>query len=275
MWIQKIIFSFLIAIFLIGCGSPRINLKPNDKLISQSFVVTIPDDGWYTFYTIEERLQRSENGYDILGFSRNIPDKLREVFDIETDFLDSTGSGLFDKNKHKDLEESLEKKKASKERLKNYSERGVSYYKRFIDYMVNLKCMTYVESQNIANGVGTKRYQTSCCYYDKQGLPKSLYLSYWYVFTFGDTTFKDASTPSLRIATMKEIQDEFKQDVKKIVDNIELFDMDKEKMKKEGLYYEDKEYDVNDEFKTKGRVLDCGISKVTNRWECEEKIADY
>jgi hypothetical protein len=122
----------------------------------------------------------------------------------------------------------------------------VSYVKSYVDFIGGLKCATRVESSNIALGVGTKSYQTSCYYFDNQKGAKHIHLGYSYTYTHSGTKH-DSDTKSSSI-TPQEMQKQFKQDMKAIFDSLVIHDMDREKMSKEGLLY-DKKYDIDSEFR--------------------------
>lgn len=143
---------------------------------------------------------------------------------------------------HKDTSNQMEKYeqnyKMSDWGKKNNVERGVSYVKRYVDFIGGLKCATRVESSNIALGVGTKSYQTNYNYFDNQNGAKNIHLDYSYTYTHSGTKY-DSDTKSSSV-TPEAMQHQFKQDMKAIFDSLVIHDMDRARMSKEGLLHDQK-----------------------------------
>jgi hypothetical protein len=151
---------------------------------------------------------------------------------------------MLHKNTNEQMEEYERNYEMSDWEKKNNAERGVSYVKRYVDFIGGLKCATRVESSNIALGVGTKSYQTNCNYFDNQNGAKNIHLDYRYTYTHSGTKH-DNDTQS-NSATPQAIQQQFKQDIKAIFDSLIIHDMDRDRMTKEGLLH-DKKYEIQEE----------------------------
>ena len=145
---------------------------------------------------------------------------------------------LLDKEKSDLLEKTILTSPLTEWEKKNYAERGVQYSKGFIEYVDGLRCRTSAESGNLALGVGSKRYQTFCNYYDIQGNPKELWINYTYTYTHSGTKYDGDSQSGSVSPEMMQIQ--FKQDMKAIFDSLVIHDMDRERMSKAGLLHERK-----------------------------------
>lgn len=123
------------------------------------------------------------------------------------------------------------------------TERGVVCNKDYVDFIGGLKCVTDVESSNIALGVGNKKYYTVCGYYDTAGAKKRIDILYSYTYAHsGIKTDGDTKSSSV---TPEAMSQQFKQDMKAIFDSLVIHDMDREKMNKEGLLH-DRKYEIQE-----------------------------
>jgi len=245
---KQLVLSF-ITLFMIGCGSSGIDLKPNEKLSTHSYSIVITGNGWWTGQKVEDRMLKFQGMYDRLWFSRHLPNMMSEDVSITVSIIpqDEIASDyLLYKNQGNQMEERIKNFKMSDWEKRNNAERGVNYVKQYVDYIGGLKCGTRVESSNIALGVGTKSYQTNCTYFDNQGGAKNIHFGYSYTYTHSGTKYDgDSQSSSVSPETM---QLQFKKDMKAIFDSLVIHDMDRERMRKEGLLH-DKKYDINSEFR--------------------------
>lgn len=209
-------------------------------------------------------------------FHRIIPNMMKQDINIRVTNLDPQDLPEY-RMLHKETSKELEKYFGNWQLtdwwMNNHMERGVNYYKNYIDIIGGLKCMTTVESQNMADGIGSKNYQTSCNYYDKQGLPKHIHLDYRFYYTFDRTKFEGGDDPSLVRHRLEEIQLQFKKDMKEIFDSIEIYDMDRDRMQKEGLLYNEK-YSLDKESKAKDKSMKCTFIKESDSWACVGRETD-
>ncbi|MCP4972011.1 MAG: hypothetical protein GY932_15650, partial [Arcobacter sp.] len=68
-------------------------------------------------------------------------------------------------------------------------------------------------------------------------IPKRFHASYWFVILLAKSKYENAYGTQILENKLKDIHYEFKEDVKEIFDSLTFYDMDIEKMKKEGLYF--------------------------------------
>ena len=240
----------VISIFLIrGCSSKikRLELEPYAKLSVPSISINVPSslskDRWITY---GDTLYDSGNAIQLF---RHLPNMMSEDVGIEVSNLSKdrvNNYNMLDKEKNTNLEQIVKNTLISDWETKNNAERGVKYRKRYVDFMGGLKCITRVESGNIALGVGRKSYQTNCNYFDTTGNPKLIHFDYNYMYTHSGTKY-DSDTKSSTV-TPEAMQQQFKQDMKAIFDSLVIHDIDKAKMSKEGLLH-DRKYDIESEFK--------------------------
>ena len=244
---MKQLVLLFITIFMIGCGSSGIDLKPNEKLSTQSYSISITGNGWWTGQKVEDRMLKFQGMYDRLWFSRHLPNMMSEDVRITVGIperLKESTDKFFIKNFN--YEKWAQEVLVRSDIVANMKERGVTYSKKYVDYIGGLKCGTDVESSNLALGVGSKRYYTVCGYYDVNGAKKRIDIFYNYTCTHSGTKY-DSDTKSSSI-TPEAMQLQFKQDMKAIFDSLVIHDMDRERMRKEGLLHS-KKYDTDSEFR--------------------------
>lgn len=236
----------LMVLFIAGCAHSGIDLQPNEKLSTQSYSIVITDDGWWTGQKPEERMLKFQSTSDRLWFSRHLPNMMSEDVSIEVSSLSKDRVGnynMLDKEKNAHLEQIVKNTPMSDWETKNNAERGVKYRKKYVDFIGGLKCITRVESGNIALGIGRKSYQTNCNYFDTNGNPKLVHFDYHYVYTHSGTKY-DSDNKSSSVSP-ESMQTKFKQDMKAIFDSLMIHDMDRERMAKEGLLH-DKKYEIQE-----------------------------
>lgn len=234
----------LMVLFIAGCAHSGIDLQPNEKLSTQSYSIVITDDGWWTGQKPEERMLKFQGTSDRLWFSRHLPNMMSENVSIMVRVPpeNQNVNFLLDKKKNDDLERTRSLPPSEWEK-KNIAERGVAYNKHYVDFIGGLKCTSNAESSSPALGVGFKKYYTVCGYYDINGNKKRIDIMYHYVSSFNGTKFQSDATST--IASGKDIDTLFKQDMKAIFDSLVIHDIDRAKMQNEGLLH-DKKYEIQE-----------------------------
>lgn len=259
---KNILILILIAILFEGCGryvlvnGKEVVMTNDARLFTKNRTISakapnnlnIPFIGYYRF------------DKELLNFERIIPNMMQEKINITVENFDPSKATTLDRLLYKNLnntfEEYFETLPLTDWKMTNHIERGVNYYKNYVDFVSGLKCGTNVESQNIAEGIGSKKYWTFCPYYDKQGSKKYIGLDYRFYYTFDRTKFQGSDNPSLIGHRFEEVQLQFKKDMKVIFDSMEIYDMDRERMRKEGLLY-NKKYILETESNAKDKSLKC------------------
>ncbi|MBE0496835.1 MAG: hypothetical protein IBX45_10515, partial [Campylobacterales bacterium] len=92
-------------------------------------------------------------------------------------------------------------------------------------------------------------------------------IDYHFYYTFDRTKFQGSNNPSLARHQFEEIQLQFKKDMKVIFDSMEIYDMDRERMEKEGLLY-NKKYMLETESNAKDKSLKCTYIKEIDSFDC-------
>ncbi|QOG12444.1 hypothetical protein [Arcobacter sp. FWKO B] len=264
---KTFVLALIIVIGLSGCmrRSSYISLQPHTKIASPSVGILTPSSYPKTPF---ETWNIHPNA--VIHLDRTIPNMMRQNIRISVELLESgpsTLDSLLDKKFNDTFEKYNEVLPLTNWQMYNTFERGVNYYKDYVDFVAGLKCGTRVESQNIAEGIGSKAYWTLCPYYDKQGNKKYIRTNYRFYFTFDRTKFQGSDNPSLVRHRFEEIQLQFKKDMKVIFDSMEIYDMDRERMEKEGLLY-NKKYMLETESKAKDKSLKCTYIKEIDSFEC-------
>jgi len=245
---KQLIIPVLIIVFFIGCNKrdPHFKTEPvpnNTQMMSVNNALSLQIPPSYP-----KTLWRAWSDFrsDRITLSRTIPNMMYQNIDIEIRPLSPKriSKGLLNKKYIDVLNEHLHNLPLTPWEIKNHKERRITYIKKYADYIAGLKCTTIVESRNITANIGSRDYQSSCDYYDKKGNPQRLHSHYIFTFTFNRTLFEGSShSPSLVQHHLEEIQVQFKKDMKAIFDSMILYDMDTERMKKEGLFF-DKKYQI-------------------------------
>lgn len=247
---RNILFLVISIFFITGCSFPsapnngkRIEVVNNEQIYTKSGSISATAPNNFSKIPFKGYTRFDE---DLIAFNRRLPNMMSEDVSIEVSDLSKervNNYNMLDKEKNTDLEQIVKNTPISEWETKNNAERGVKYRKKYVDFIGGLKCITRVESGNIALGIGRKSYQTNCNYFDTNGTPKLIHFDYHYVYTHSGTKH-DSDTKSSSI-TPEAMQQQFKQDIKAIFDSLVIHDMDRDRMSKEGLLH-DRKYEIQE-----------------------------
>ncbi|OPA75978.1 hypothetical protein BFG05_08040 [Campylobacter pinnipediorum subsp. pinnipediorum] len=249
---KKIILFIIVTIFFSGCSykSHYIEVGPNTKLSAPKFAFTIPNS--YPNYPFEtNEIYNSDNTVFIL---RDIPNMMKEdirIFSYDLNKTDKHDNLAYDLLSKKNIFEYYINTPLSEFKLEGHRESRTEYYKRYIDYIAGLKCYTISLSTNIGMGLGNRLNSITCPYYNKDGEEMAIMVHYDFIFTTGGTVLEGSKQSSTKNYTPQQMNYAFKQDVKEIFDSLDIYDIDKDRMIKQGMYYPDKKYDINADNKVK------------------------
>lgn len=245
---KKVLQFIIVGVLFGGCGgSENIKLSSNTKLVCESIHINAPEPSykiaWEAWYL---------NSTNYIQLFRQIPNMISEDVNIMVRIPpeEQNINFLLDKKKSDDLERTRALPISEWEK-KNISGRGVKYNKHYVDYIGGLKCTTNAESSSPALGVGFKKYYTVCGYYDTNGNKKRIDIMYHYTSTFNGTKFQSDTTST--VASNKDIETLFKQDMKAIFDSLVIHDMDRTRMQKAGLLH-NRVYDVDTEYRVNNNI---------------------
>lgn len=261
----------LISFLFTGCirKSSIVHLKPNTKVSSDCISILIPDS-----YPKNPFYNFGANQSDRIYITRNIPNMMRENIDIYCFNIKNNHTGLkalLHKDKNKTFDKEYTNRYLSDWEMSNYLERRVNYSKQYINFVGKLKCTEDVQSSNIADGVGSKKYSLSCPYYDKQGDKKFIHVMANMYLTFDRTKFVGSDSPSLVKHKLLDIEKQFKMDMREVLDSLEIYNIDIERMQKDELLY-NKKYDIEAESKAKDLTFNCEYT--SDNVLCEGKEID-
>jgi|GEM_PF-1372402 len=137
------------------------------------------------------------------------------------------------------------------------TEKYITYAKRYINFIDKLKCMVNVKLVDVTRYFDKENtiilgYPIICPYYNKEGAKKYLCIN--------ASSIKLVSEKVDEKDKWLDAQEKFRMDLKEMADSLEVYDVDKEQMQKEGLLY-DKKYDILAESKAKDLSFDCKLVK--------------
>ncbi len=262
---KNIVMIILISFLFTGCirKADTILLQPNAKVPFPYIYILAPSS--YPKIPFETYKERIFSDYTIFLF-RTIPNMMKENITLSVvRIIDGDEEKysyvkdlkiLLDKDKNKIFDKEFTNRYLDDGEMSNHLTMRANYSKRYINFVGKLKCMESVKSNNIADGVGRKNYNIGCPYYDKQGNKKYIYITASMNFTFDGTKFDGSDNPSLAKYKLLDIEKQFKMDMKEILDSLEIYDIDIERMQKDELLY-DKKYDIEAEAKAKNLTFNC------------------
>lgn len=133
-----------------------------------------------------------------------------------------------------------------------YNEKyGIKYYEGSVDYIDGIRCRSFSQKEKYREDydhkitINIQTYDTFCSYYDLSGKGRLLWITYEYNYSFGSQALKGLDE-NLKSQSLKDIQHQFKQDIKTIFDSLQIHDMDRAKMKELGLLH-NKAYEIKRE----------------------------
>lgn len=131
----------------------------------------------------------------------------------------------------------------------NDREQSIGYVRNWTSYAMGLKCIEGVFSRShggLMASISSKNYGLSCGYYDKTEGRRLFVLRYRYNYAGGPVRHEaDKDTPREELLTLEQAEMGLKQAVKKIVTTLQIKNMDRERMQREGLLSEGRDYVIS------------------------------
>ena len=130
---------------------------------------------------------------------------------------------------------------------KVYKEQNTKFLKQEVTYFKRLKCIKETSSRSGGYGFGyaSKDYGLECRYYTTNGEKVGLWITHSYSASISNNSpYKMAKDKNYKgkYYPIKAVEEDFKSRVKYMLDSIELKNIDIDRMKREGLYYEGKKF---------------------------------
>lgn len=229
----------LVAMLVSACGSSPYRYLAENEIIESRYVTYVaPDAAW------EVSKNRSTDHW-----SSGIHAWLKGVtYDITVQsypYSDTDYFNYFDKSaEYVQVRNDNEMKLGEKAR-----EQGIGYVRQWTSYAMGLKCVEGVFSRNSGGfmaSVTSKNYGISCGYYHKTDGRRVIDISYRYNYAGGPVRHEaDKDTPREELLTLEQAEMGLKQAVKKIVTTLQIKNMDRERMQREGLLYEGRDYVIS------------------------------
>ncbi|WP_419678322.1 hypothetical protein ACN2EN_04060 [Aliarcobacter lanthieri] len=251
---KNLVVLILISFLFIGCLVKEegylstTNMLDNIKISSKRQVVSVSAANNISIPFTGKVIDH----LDRIVLIRDIPDQMKEMVHIKH----SSETYLFDSNKYFNKEnlDSFEKEINENNNIIEYTKRyGKRYNRAFVDYIDGIKCRTlewneFDDIYHTTSGKNTKTiklFETYCSFYSLEPIQNTyeqlLHLSYSYSYNPESSIFKNKDKTKEQI--LKNIQNQFNQDIYEIFNSIKINSMDRERMKKEGLLY-DRKYEI-------------------------------
>ncbi|RBQ30634.1 hypothetical protein CRU92_11475 [Arcobacter sp. FW59] len=256
---KNLVVLILISFLFVGCVVKEegylstTNMLDNIRISSKRQVVSVSAPNNMSIPFTGKVIDHLDN----MVLIRDIPDEMKEMVHIKH----SSETYLFDSNKYlnkKNLE-LFEKEVNENKNIIEYTKRyGKRYNRAFVDYIDGMKCRTleWNELSNIYNTstgkkkIVTQLFETYCSFYSLEPIQNTyeqlLHLSYSYSYNPENSIFKNINETKEQI--LKNMQNQFNQDIYEIFNSIKIDVMDRERMKKEGLLY-DRKYEIRNYIK--------------------------
>jgi hypothetical protein len=244
----------LISFLLVGCTSKEyipatsVTMSDNVRIYSKNKIVsaTAPLNRGIPF------VGEFNHNNEWLSLVRFMHGEMVEKIYIRHTY-DSRNFDFYNYLDKKNLDNFEKDIKDNKKIIHHNKYNGRRYKRAFIDYIDGIRCRTFPwnEPSGMYNttskrSILTQVYETFCSFYGLgvAGHEQLLHIHYEYSYNFESDIFKNSDKTKEQI--LKDIQNQFKQDIKEIFNSIKLHYMDRERMKREGLLY-DRKYEIRDD----------------------------
>jgi hypothetical protein len=127
-------------------------------------------------------------------------------------------------------------------------EQGIGYKREWINYAQGMKCGEGVFSRShggLMSAITSKNYTLTCSYYNTAGEKQLISISYRYNYAGGSVRHEnDQDTPREELLSLQQAELDLKQAVKRLVDTLNIKNMDRRRMEQEGLLHNNKTYEI-------------------------------
>lgn len=237
-FVSVLLLVKLIAM-LTGCsGSPYRHLSEGEVIEGRYVNYAAPDAGW-----------NISKGRNVDSWSSGISAHQKGAsyhITVQSVSLSEPG-GLFYFDKNAEYVQIL--KDEDMQLTENDREQGIGYVRNWTSYAMGLRCVEGVFSRNgggLMASITSKNYGISCGYYHKTEGRRVLDISYRYNYAGGSVRHEaDKNTPREELLTREQAEMGLKLAVKKIVESLQIKNMDRQRMEREGLLYVGKEYVIS------------------------------
>ena len=235
----QILFFLQTTLLISACGSSPFRHLVEDEVIESRYVTYIaPDTSWEV-----SKSRRSD--YSSANIYAPLKGVLYHIEVVNLPFKEKANILYFDKNAEyvqilKDEDMKL---------TANDHEQGIGYARNWTSYVKGMKCIEGVFSRNgggMMASITSKNYGVSCGYYHKTEGRRWFRIGYRYNYAAGPVRHQhDKNTPQEEFLTLEQAEMNLKLAVKRIVESLQIKDVDWERMAQEGLLHEGKEYTLS------------------------------
>jgi len=242
---KKIIYLFVVTLF-VACSPSRIYF--NKDTVFENYLLKLhPPIG--RFYDYVDGFRTFGKGWESIRLT-NL-DISGAKYDVDLDVKELDGEPQRLQYYQKYFIPSFDWDEYFNQQLVTYAkaheEQNMKFYEQEINYFRGLKCkqVSFSRAGGYGFGFARKNYSLQCGYYTTTGKKVGLSIVYIYSASISDNSpykmSKDVNYKG-KYYPIKVVEDDFKQRIKYMIDSIELKNIDIERMKKEGLYYEGREF---------------------------------
>ncbi|MGB2553050.1 hypothetical protein ACPF04_07730 [Campylobacter sp. MOP51] len=187
---------------------------------------------------------------NILHLRWGIQDVMVAFIRIKTDTVDTFESEFYLKKENIDA---FEKSAKANPNQKYYNKKYARTYKEgYLDYIDGVKCRSFhastpfnyyeIDKKDMWGAIWTEEYETYCSIYQADGKPGLIVIYYEYSYNIRNKDlFKGDDKSNQQVLDM--IKNEFRGHIQTVFTTIKFHNIDREKMRKEGLLV-DKPYKV-------------------------------
>jgi hypothetical protein len=264
---KRALILLMALVMLSGCirgGRYYRKSKPGETIFNADLTIAVQlpdDDKWTIFrdstivkkesirkpYLYNPSHPQTKDLLSKISISKNVSNSSIDVTIYDNAVDHNQFVPLLDKKISDALETSLQKP-PSEWRIKNDKETGVTYRKRWVDYIQGMKCSSVAFSRSVGGewlpGGVTKDYQTSCAYYDLEGNQRKLLLHSHYFYHPGSAaTFVENGQKRKVRMTQEMVENGYKFSMAQLYDSLQIQSFNALMMKEKGLLH-DRKYEI-------------------------------
>lgn len=241
--IMRIAGLLLVSALCGGCSFAKITpLASTDILENRYVLFTAPSGGWYVFDG--ETWHKNGSG-EIVNLNAQREGSHYDISVNTFSYNEIPAPYLFDRNHELPLD-----KTGVIALTANDKEQGISYKRGWATYVQGMKCTGKVFSRRFGGSVYeamSKDYSVWCGYYHRTEGKRLVFFRYRYNYALGDTRLQeDKGKDRSELLTQPQAEEGLKQAMKELVGSLEIKNLDRERMEREGLWHPGKPFDVSE-----------------------------
>lgn len=239
---MRILLVLLLTCSSVACsGSPYRKAVTNEVVDTVNVSFSVPSNGWYIPKNVDKYKDNPRLFPTIHYYGNGVTYTIAIKF---YPFKVIPDHNLF----NKDGIYSLVLDDSQVEYSDNDREQGIGYKREWVNYVQGMKCGEGVFSRNrggLMSEITSKNYALTCGYYDTSGEKQLISIVYRYNYAGGSVRHDhDKNTPREELLTLQQAEIDLKKSVQKLVGTLNIKNMDRERMEREGLLHSNKTYEI-------------------------------